>query len=41
MYTMAVNSKVLFSLAIGPDPFGEIRKVDVERLTEVGKMIKN
>ena len=41
MYKLAVNSKVLFSLALGPDTSGEIRKVDVERLTDVGKMIKN
>ncbi|MEP7107241.1 MAG: alpha-L-fucosidase [Ferruginibacter sp.] len=41
MYKLAVNSNVLFSLALGPDKNGELRKVDIERLKEVGKMIRN
>jgi alpha-L-fucosidase len=39
MYNKAVDSKVLFSLATGPDKKGELREVDIIRLLEVGKSI--
>lgn len=41
MYHNAVNSKVLFSLALGPNKNGELKAIDVERLKEVGDRIRN
>lgn len=40
MYTDALRSNVLFSLALGPDRSGSLRAVDVQRLKEVGEMIR-
>jgi alpha-L-fucosidase len=40
MYADAIRSKVLFSLALGPDRSGSLRAVDVQRLKEVGEMIR-
>ena len=39
IYKQAVQNKVLFSLAMGPDRNGEIKPVDVLRLKEVGRKI--
>lgn len=39
IYEQAVQNKVLFSLAMGPDRYGEIKPVDVVRLKEVGRKI--
>jgi len=40
MYNSAVASKILFSLALGPNKNGELRNVDVLRLREVSKILK-
>jgi alpha-L-fucosidase len=40
MYNEAVNAHVLFSLALGPDKNGRLRKADVAALQETGAMIK-
>ena len=41
MYRSAVESKILFSLALGPNKNGELRNVDVARLREVGKILNS
>ena len=40
-YTQAVKNGILFSLDIGPDHNGKLRKLDVETLQKVGDMIRN
>lgn len=39
IYKQAIQNKVLFSLAMGPDRNGEIKPVDVQRLKEVKQLI--
>jgi alpha-L-fucosidase len=40
-YLGAVKYGNIFSLDVGPDYNGRIRKIDVETLRKVGEMIKN
>jgi alpha-L-fucosidase len=40
-YLGAVKYGNIFSLDVGPDPSGRLRKIDVETLRKVGRMIRN